>query len=61
MIDSHLQICVIGAGPRGLSVLERLCANERSSPSGATVTVHVVDPAPPARAGSGAPTSPDTS
>ncbi|WP_406090709.1 FAD/NAD(P)-binding protein [Kitasatospora purpeofusca] len=47
MIDSHLQICVIGAGPRGLSVLERLCANERSSPSGATVTVHVVDPAPP--------------
>ncbi|MFJ8435160.1 FAD/NAD(P)-binding protein [Kitasatospora sp. NPDC094019] len=47
MIDSHLQICVIGAGPRGLSVLERLCANERSRPSGATVTVHVVDPAPP--------------
>ncbi|MER7705239.1 FAD/NAD(P)-binding protein [Kitasatospora sp. NPDC097605] len=47
MIDRHLQICVIGAGPRGLSVLERLCANERSRPAGATVTVHMVDPAPP--------------
>ncbi|MFB7472628.1 FAD/NAD(P)-binding protein [Kitasatospora sp. NPDC056184] len=47
MIDRHLQICVIGAGPRGLSVLERLCANERTGPAGATVTVHVVDPAPP--------------
>ncbi|WP_380277938.1 FAD/NAD(P)-binding protein [Kitasatospora purpeofusca] len=47
MIDRHLQICVIGAGPRGLSVLERLCANERTGPAGASVTVHVVDPAPP--------------
>ncbi|MEE1828091.1 FAD/NAD(P)-binding protein [Streptomyces sp. BE20] len=47
MIDRHLQICVIGAGPRGLSVLERLCANERKSPAGCAVTVHVVDPAAP--------------
>ncbi|MFC5663018.1 FAD/NAD(P)-binding protein [Kitasatospora misakiensis] len=47
MIDNHLQICVIGAGPRGLSVLERLCANERAKPAGAAVTVHLVDPADP--------------
>ncbi|MEV6973413.1 FAD/NAD(P)-binding protein [Kitasatospora sp. NPDC093806] len=47
MIDRHLRICVIGAGPRGLSVLERLCANERTSPAGCTVTVHLVDPAAP--------------
>ncbi|WP_327683997.1 FAD/NAD(P)-binding protein [Kitasatospora sp. NBC_00458] len=47
MIDRHLQICVIGAGPRGLSVLERLCANERKTPAGCAVTVHVVDPAAP--------------
>ncbi|MFJ4715558.1 FAD/NAD(P)-binding protein [Streptomyces sp. NPDC088785] len=33
-------------GPRGLSVLERLCANAAEEPGGAPVTVHVVDPAP---------------
>lgn len=38
---------LIGSGPRGLSVLERLCANARSQPSGSTVHVHVVDPYPP--------------
>ncbi|GAB3734654.1 FAD/NAD(P)-binding protein [Amycolatopsis oliviviridis] len=35
-------ICVIGAGPRGTSVLERVCANARDR-----VVVHVVDPYPP--------------
>ncbi|MGW7430201.1 FAD/NAD(P)-binding protein [Streptomyces sp. NPDC054861] len=45
--DSHAEYCVVGAGPRGLSVLERLCANERLAPSHRTVTVHVVDPAAP--------------
>ncbi len=40
-------MCVIGAGPRGLSVLERLCANFRSQPEGSTVHIHVVDPYPP--------------
>ncbi|MGW6445736.1 FAD/NAD(P)-binding protein [Lentzea sp. NPDC055074] len=42
-----VEICVVGAGPRGLSVLERICANERYEPSGAFVLVHVVDPAAP--------------
>ncbi|MDG9720174.1 FAD/NAD(P)-binding protein [Streptomyces sp. DH24] len=44
---AHLEVCVVGAGPRGLSVLERLCAQERKSPRWDTVTVHVVDPDPP--------------
>ncbi|MFE6894352.1 FAD/NAD(P)-binding protein [Streptomyces sp. NPDC057694] len=38
---------MVGAGPRGLSVLERLCAQERKSPRWDAVTVHVVDPDPP--------------
>ncbi|MFG3104754.1 FAD/NAD(P)-binding protein [Streptomyces sp. NPDC048182] len=42
-----MEVAVVGAGPRGLSVLERLCAQERKSPRWDTVTVHVVDPDPP--------------
>lgn len=38
------EVCIIGCGPRGLSVLERLCANAAERASGATVTIHVVDP-----------------
>jgi hypothetical protein len=37
-------IAVVGAGPRGLAVLERLCANR---PAGLRVDIHVVDPYPP--------------
>ncbi|MFD0418969.1 FAD/NAD(P)-binding protein [Streptomyces sp. NPDC127108] len=41
-------IAVVGAGPRGTSVLERLCASAAGLlPSGARLTVHMVDPAPP--------------
>ncbi|MFJ8043984.1 FAD/NAD(P)-binding protein [Kitasatospora sp. NPDC096147] len=43
----HRTVCVIGAGPRGLSVLERLCANERTAPSPSPLTIHLVDPHPP--------------
>ncbi|QMU71170.1 FAD/NAD(P)-binding protein [Streptacidiphilus sp. P02-A3a] len=46
MNSGQLDICLIGAGPRGLSVLERLCANARHSGDG-PVTVHVVDPFAP--------------
>ncbi|NSC25052.1 MULTISPECIES: FAD/NAD(P)-binding domain-containing protein [Streptomyces] len=40
------EIAVIGAGPRGLAVLERLCANERARPFRSRVLVHLVDSAP---------------
>lgn len=50
MIDATIQVCVVGLGPRGLSVLERMCANapECLAP-GHHLVVHVVDP----RAGRG--------
>lgn len=38
-----LRLAVIGAGPRGLSVLERLCANTRGLPR-RPVVVHLADP-----------------
>lgn len=44
MSTGDLTVCIVGAGPRGLSVLERICANERKSSSRSSVTVHVVDP-----------------
>ncbi|MGP3947395.1 FAD/NAD(P)-binding protein [Streptomyces sp. 7N604] len=41
-------IAVVGAGPRGTSVLERICASAPELlPEGARLTVHMVDPAPP--------------
>ncbi|GAA1960304.1 FAD/NAD(P)-binding protein [Kitasatospora viridis] len=47
MEASTLRVCIVGAGPRGLSVLERLCANERKSAAHPAVVVHVVDPSAP--------------
>ncbi|MFF4020833.1 FAD/NAD(P)-binding protein [Streptomyces sp. NPDC001843] len=47
MSSGRMEVCLVGAGPRGLSVLERLCAQERKSPRWDHVTVHVVEPAPP--------------
>ncbi|MFG2603349.1 FAD/NAD(P)-binding protein [Streptomyces sp. NPDC048514] len=47
MTTRQCTVGVIGSGPRGLSVIERLCANARSQPEGSTVQVHVVDPYPP--------------
>ncbi|MFE0099935.1 FAD/NAD(P)-binding protein [Streptomyces sp. NPDC059009] len=46
--DIPLAVALVGAGPRGTSVLERLCASaaELLAP-GTRLTVHVVDPAPP--------------
>ncbi|MGA4842183.1 FAD/NAD(P)-binding protein [Streptomyces sp. G45] len=45
------EVAVVGAGPRGLSVLERLCANERANeradPRPTPLTIHVIDPYPP--------------
>jgi uncharacterized NAD(P)/FAD-binding protein YdhS len=38
------QIAIIGLGPRGLSVLERIVAHLRSAPLAQPVVVHVIDP-----------------
>ncbi|RKT06579.1 3-carboxy-cis,cis-muconate cycloisomerase [Streptomyces sp. 3211.6] len=38
-------VAVVGVGPRGLSLLERLCANARTLPGDARITVHLIDPA----------------
>ncbi|MFE0672516.1 FAD/NAD(P)-binding protein [Streptomyces sp. NPDC058867] len=43
-----VSVAVVGAGPRGTGVLERLCASAPELlPPGARLTVHMVDPAPP--------------
>ncbi|MDQ0795640.1 FAD/NAD(P)-binding domain-containing protein [Streptomyces sp. B1I3] len=44
MRTDSFEVCVVGAGPRGLSFLERLCANVRAHRPDAPVTVHMVDP-----------------
>ncbi|MEV7424529.1 FAD/NAD(P)-binding protein [Streptomyces sp. NPDC091212] len=40
-------IAVVGAGPRGTSVLERLCASVPELAPDIPLTVHLIDPAPP--------------
>ncbi|WP_328320201.1 FAD/NAD(P)-binding protein [Streptomyces sp. NBC_00388] len=44
MLSRSAELCVIGAGPRGISVVERMCANAPvlGSP-GDRVTIHLVD------------------
>ncbi|MFI6015969.1 FAD/NAD(P)-binding protein [Streptomyces sp. NPDC051243] len=43
-----VSVALVGAGPRGTSVLERLCASAPELlPPGARLTVHVIDPASP--------------
>lgn len=43
-----VSVALVGAGPRGTSVLERLCASAPELlPPGARLTVHVIDPDPP--------------
>ncbi|MFF2994607.1 FAD/NAD(P)-binding protein [Streptomyces sp. NPDC057950] len=45
---TEVSVAVVGAGPRGTSVLERLCASAPELlPPDSRLTVHVVDPAPP--------------
>ncbi|MFJ9346103.1 FAD/NAD(P)-binding protein [Streptomyces sp. NPDC101237] len=46
--SAPVAVALVGAGPRGTSVLERLCASAPELlPPGARLTVHVIDPAPP--------------
>ncbi|MFE4666726.1 FAD/NAD(P)-binding protein [Streptomyces sp. NPDC056716] len=45
---SAVSVALVGAGPRGTSVLERLCASAPELlPPHAELTIHVIDPAPP--------------
>ena len=46
--NNHVHVAIVGAGPRGTSALERLCASasEFLKP-GARLTVHMIDPSPP--------------
>lgn len=41
------RVAIVGGGPRGTSVLERLLANQRLRGDGTAVQVHLVDPYPP--------------
>ncbi|MFD5747713.1 FAD/NAD(P)-binding protein [Streptomyces sp. NPDC127033] len=43
----HRSLAVVGVGPRGTSVLERLCASVPELAPDVALTVHLVDPAPP--------------
>ncbi|MFD3591045.1 FAD/NAD(P)-binding protein, partial [Streptomyces sp. NPDC058683] len=46
--SAPVAVALVGAGPRGTSVLERLCASAPELlPPGSRLTVHVIDPAPP--------------
>ncbi|MEU4346697.1 FAD/NAD(P)-binding protein [Streptomyces sp. NPDC023838] len=45
-MDGRLSVAIVGMGPRGLTVLERLCANAAVDPAARPVTVHAIDPAP---------------
>lgn len=47
MAGQHHAIAVVGAGPRGTSLLERLCANAPELAPDARLSVHVIDPYPP--------------
>ncbi|ALG09956.1 FAD/NAD(P)-binding protein [Kibdelosporangium phytohabitans] len=45
MTDATVRVCVVGLGPRGLSVLERMCANAAACVApGHDLVIHVVDP-----------------
>ncbi|WHM37865.1 FAD/NAD(P)-binding protein [Streptomyces sp. BPTC-684] len=45
-MNGRLSVGIVGMGPRGLTVLERLCANAAVDPGARPVTVHAIDPAP---------------
>ncbi|NEY35721.1 FAD-binding protein, partial [Streptomyces sp. PRKS01-65] len=46
MTEHGARIAIVGVGPRGLSVLERLCAGVAAAGPGRRITVHLVDPHP---------------
>lgn len=51
-------LVVIGGGPRGTGVIERIAANAAELYGDRPLDIHIVDPYPPGAAGSGGRTSP---
>lgn len=51
-------VCLIGCGPRGASIVERILANVPALYGDRPLDLHIVDPYPPGAAVPGAPTSP---
>lgn len=47
MAEPDMEIAVVGVGPRGVVMLERICANLELIAPGRRVEVHLVDPYPP--------------
>nr|WP_307850112.1 FAD/NAD(P)-binding protein [Saccharopolyspora sp. HNM0986] len=43
----HIELCIVGCGPRGTAVLERMAANAVALEIEASITVHAVDAFPP--------------
>lgn len=56
-MDLPLIICVVGAGPRGTSVVERLIASAPELLGGRALRIEVIDPYPPGPGASGSRTS----
>src|SRR3954471_21772091 len=46
-MTTTLTVAIIGAGPRGTSLLERLIANAAECAPDRPIAVHVIDPYPP--------------
>ncbi|ASR35899.1 adenylate cyclase [Prauserella marina] len=44
---SAFQLAIVGAGPRGIGVLERISANAAEFARGRRIVVHLIDPYPP--------------
>jgi uncharacterized NAD(P)/FAD-binding protein YdhS len=45
--EPPVSVAIVGAGPRGTVMLDRICANAALVPRGRHVDVHLVDPHPP--------------
>ena len=46
-VRDHATVAIVGAGPRGTSVLERIVANRLHEPAAGSLTVHIIDPFDP--------------
>src|SRR5918999_4180173 len=47
VVNADSTVAIVGAGPRGVSVLERIAASAPDLLGGGSLEVHLVDPYPP--------------